>query len=137
MIDYVITFVHGTFAQGANWINDDALLPSRVRQLAEGRVTTLPFTWSGENTHTARVAAGHELAKCLEKGAQEYPSARQAIVAHSHGGNLAIYAARAASIPNLKIVTLGTPFIHAESRRVKPALEMWMRGLLAMFVTFP
>ena len=47
--------------QGANWINHDALLPSRARQLGEGRVFTFPFTWSGENTHAARLAAGHEL----------------------------------------------------------------------------
>jgi pimeloyl-ACP methyl ester carboxylesterase len=136
MADYVITFVHGTFAQGASWIQHDALLPSRARNAGEGQVLTFPFTWSGENTHAARVAAGRELAKSLEERAKQYPSARQAVVAHSHGGNIALYAARALSISDLKIVTLGAPFISAGPRPVEQALEMWAQGVFLLAATW-
>jgi hypothetical protein len=36
-----VTLVHGTFAQGSDWVRDEALLPTELRELSEG-VTALP-----------------------------------------------------------------------------------------------
>jgi len=70
------------------------------------------------------VAAGCDLKECLLERAKQYPSAKQTVIAHSHAGNIAFYAARASLIPDLKIVTLGTPFIQIEPRRVNKILDM-------------
>jgi hypothetical protein len=125
-----VSLVHGTFAQGAKWIQDESLFATELRELGQGRLRTLPFEWSGKNTHEARVAAGRALANSLVDRAKQYPSSYQAIIAHSHGGNIALYAARAAGIPNLKIVTLGTPFVHAFPRRFEANLVTLLYGSL-------
>jgi hypothetical protein len=94
-------------------------LSSELRRIADGQLLTFPFEWSGRNTNDARVTAGRELARCLHDRAQQYPSAKHAIIAHSHGGNIALYAASASGIPDLKVATLGTPFIQASPRHLQ------------------
>jgi hypothetical protein len=65
------------------------------------------------------------------------PTAQQVIIAHSHGGNIAFYAARASPIPRLKIVTLGTPFIQANPRSIGPLVEMFdYAGKVVFYVLF-
>jgi Alpha/beta hydrolase family len=137
MVDYVVTLVHGTFAHGADWIQDKASLPSELRRLGEGRLLTFPFEWTGTNTNDARVTAGRDLSKFLLDKAKQYPTAQQVIIAHSHGGNIAFYAARASPIPRLKIVTLGTPFIQANPRSIGPLVEMFdYAGKVVFYVLF-
>ncbi|GJP29869.1 hypothetical protein CLOM_g20146 [Closterium sp. NIES-68] len=51
-----------------------------------------PFHWSGQNTHDSRVAAGKALAQLINAIGKADPSARVHIVAHSHGGNVALKA---------------------------------------------
>jgi len=54
----------------------------------------VPFRWSGQNSHTARAAAASELGELLKKLTQQYPNANIYLIAHSHGGNVALYAIR-------------------------------------------
>ena len=135
MVDYVITLVHGTFAHGASWIRDDSPLPSKLRAAGKGRFLTFPFRWSGRNTHEARIAAGRDLARCILHRTKQYPTARQVVIAHSHAGNVALYAASASQIPELRIITLGTPFIRAESRQIEPVFKMLVLAM-GTIVTF-
>ncbi|CAI7780506.1 unnamed protein product [Closterium sp. NIES-53] len=51
-----------------------------------------PFHWSGHNTHEARVDAGKALAQLIHAVGRADPSARVHVVAHSHGGNVALKA---------------------------------------------
>ncbi|CAI5485043.1 unnamed protein product [Closterium sp. Yama58-4] len=51
-----------------------------------------PFHWSGHNTHEARVQAGKALAQLIHAVGRADPSARVHVVAHSHGGNVALKA---------------------------------------------
>ena len=78
------------------------------------------FTWSGKNTHQARLAAAEELALYLEKLHADKPDAKIVVVAHSHGGNVAEYAV--ARIPNpdyiAELVCMNTPFIRCRKRSV-------------------
>jgi hypothetical protein len=137
MIDIVVTFVHGTFAQGAEWISNEAAFPSILREIAQGAVATFPFNWSGKNTQSARNQAAQELAEHLAKSAKSYPTARQVIIAPSHGGNVAIRAIQLLSMPHIELVTLGTPFINIERRDLSPLFELaYSTGAAVIWFSF-
>lgn len=115
----VVTLVHGTFARGAPWTKDGSVLRREIAAAVcehECDVTFDVFEWSGRNTHRARVRAGHELAAHITRLREAMPRCRHFIVAHSHGGNVALLAHK--HLPGFRhalgIATLGTPFIHAE-----------------------
>lgn len=114
----VVTLVHGTFASGAPWTQDGSILRQQIAaELGEhGREVRYDvFEWSGRNTHSARVKAGYELAEHIRELRQRYPLCRHFIVAHSHGGNVALLAHKhlPVALHALGVATLGTPFMHA------------------------
>jgi hypothetical protein len=118
-LDYeVSTFilVHGTFARGASWTNDDSLLVRKLRQrFPHARI--VPFLWSGKNAHSERIGAAEELAKAIEVEAAR-TKAPLFLIAHSHGGNVCLYASRYSRAPVTGIVCLATPFIDARPRNL-------------------
>lgn len=77
--------------------------------IARLNVTVERFEWSGRNTHRARVRAAMALASRIEQIGDEIV----VIVAHSHGGNVALAAARLAPLTDRAraLVALGTPFL--------------------------
>jgi hypothetical protein len=79
--------------------------------------------------------AARRLAEQLQGQIRENPGARQWVVAHSHGGNIAVHAVRylrnsCADAPRVSTVTLATPFIHARRRVLS---GWWPVFVLAMF----
>jgi hypothetical protein len=79
--------------------------------------------------------AAVRLAEQIQGQIKENPGARQWVVAHSHGGNIALHAIRhlrksCADAPRISTVTLATPFIHARRRRALPG---WSVFVLAVF----
>src|SRR5262245_20235181 len=54
--------------------------------------TICPFLWSGANSVHARDCAARELSDQLRNHLQDDPDARAVIIAHSHGGNVALRA---------------------------------------------
>jgi hypothetical protein len=138
MSDWIVTLVHGTFAHGAAWVKDGAPLPAYLSEKGDGRLKTVPFEWSGNNTHEARIRAGEELIKHISEIAIGNPTARQAIIAHSHGGNVALYALSRINIQDFKVVMLGTPFFTANDRNLKPPLSVLLYSAIIFFVVvFP
>src|SRR5688500_13898345 len=121
--DYVITLVHGTWSRHKGWTAAGSLL-RRELELGLPKVATRAFPWSGANTHAARIRAGAGLARFIRAGHARYPAARHFVIAHSHGGNVAMYAMRdpAARAALSGIVTLATPFMHARPRRFHRSL---------------
>jgi pimeloyl-ACP methyl ester carboxylesterase len=115
----VVTLVHGTFAKGAPWTKDGSILRQQIAAelgSLEHDVIFDVFEWSGRNTHKARVKAGYRLADHIRELRKRYPIAKHFIVAHSHGGNVALLAHKHLE-PHLHatgVATLGTPFIYAE-----------------------
>lgn len=112
----VVTLVHGTFATGAPWTKEGSALRDEITAALPGRhVVFDTFEWSGRNTHKARVKAGYALAAHVAELRTRYPRCKHFIVAHSHGGNVALFAHK--HLPNvfhaLGIATLGTPFLQA------------------------
>jgi hypothetical protein len=85
--------------------------------------------WSGANSISARDNAAHILAEHLSAEHTAHPEATQLIIAHSHGGNIALRAlhhlqnsAHSADTANPLVVTLATPFIeiHKADFGLKP-----------------
>src|SRR6185436_6680725 len=98
-------------------------------------VHVVEFRWSGRNSTSARHKASLELAGHLKALEQTYPNARHYLVAHSHGGNVALYAAASAEIHSLiaGVVTLATPFIVCRERNLGPA-GLFRRAFLFVFL---
>lgn len=99
-----LILVHGTWdapAQGSpHWSSLDRddpanfanILSSLLDQYGTNRTVCRDFGWSGTNSHAARLQAGRSLCDLIISIAADDPSARIHIVAHSHGGNVALKA---------------------------------------------
>jgi hypothetical protein len=115
---YVITLVHGTWADTKGWVAPGSFLR---RELEHGlpHAVIREFSWTAANTHAARADAGVGLAQFIRDGHAQYPRAQHFVIAHSHGGNVALYAMRddVARAVVQGIVTLATPFIYTRRRR--------------------
>jgi pimeloyl-ACP methyl ester carboxylesterase len=119
----VVTLVHGTFARHAPWMRDEGDLCKELNEeLPNVRISR--FCWSGANTHTARLEAGEHLAIHLRRLMDEMPDAKHFVAAHSHGGNVALYAMKDTVNGEAEmlgdrlagIVTLATPFLAVRER---------------------
>ena len=117
-LEYVITLVHGTFAKDAPWVRPDSGFARGLGAQIKGKVTFKTFDWSGINTHQVRHAEATRLATQLDEQLRFSPNCRHLVVAHSHGGNIALYAQDDLRIRGRVsgIVTLGTPFIECKPR---------------------
>lgn len=111
----VLYTVHGTFARGAAWTKPDSKLCMSLRRDLGWRVKVVPVDWSGRNQVGARMEGAEILSAALRKGLREHPDADHFVIAHSHGGNVALSAladaSRAQSVAG--VLTLATPFLSA------------------------
>ncbi len=80
-----------------------------------------PFLWSGANSVRERDKAARELVEHIRAKQADYPSSTQVLIAHSHGGNVALRALDQLGITRDEIftVTIATPFV--EILRTKPS----------------
>lgn len=131
--DYLVTLVHGTWADTRGWVAPGSLLRSELEQRL-GTVVFREFSWNSRNTHAARAEAGVRLARFIRAGHAQCPGARHFIIAHSHGGNVALYAMRdeAARQAVAGIVTLATPFIRTRRRVLSRYVHVITWLLIAM-----
>jgi len=115
----IVTFVHGTFARDAKWTQPDAPLSVHIRKALGEDVYINVFNWSGKNSVYARTNGARHLAWHLETLQSHHPKARHYVIAHSHGGNVALYAASIMQHCKIAgIVCLSTPFLQARARNV-------------------
>ena len=110
------------FEEGSPFL---ARLSAELRDIPQ-KIT--PLLWTGENSILEREKTAHLLAEHLSAEHAEHPQATQLVIAHSHGGNIALHALYhlhqpdgsrlcKADNPTPLIVTLATPFVevqHAE-----------------------
>lgn len=110
----VVFLVHGSFDGVSDW---DRLIPDKVTfaselQSAFGDVKCeiVPSTWSGLLEHQDRIKAASALAKQIDS--PEYRGHQVFVVAHSHGGNIALAACGRVKRQVDAVVCLATPHIH-------------------------
>jgi hypothetical protein len=105
------------FEEGSPFL---ARLSAELRDIPH-KITSLP--WTGKNSIRARDETAHALARRLSAEHAEHPEATQLVIAHSHGGNIALRALLylrqldtsllcGAESSQPFVVTLATPFIE-------------------------
>lgn len=120
MQPFVITLIHGTFAPGAGWANqEDSTLRKALLAGFPDQVECRSFNWSGKNTHEARLMAAAEFASHQKTVCLSDAGIPNFVISHSHGGNVALYALMAHDYSPAGIITMGTPFITCEPRNLK------------------
>ena len=78
------------------------------------------FCWRGRNRHADRYRAAQELRDVLVRQTGDHPEAEHHVIAHSHGGNVALYAVGGddKALSQVSVTTLGTPFLAMTPRPV-------------------
>jgi hypothetical protein len=119
---YRITLVHGTFARGAPWTQDDSRLSTSLRSRLDGTVEIERCEWSGWNTAGARADGARNLVRHLRAQGEKAVDERRFVVAHSHAGNIALYALCDTEAARLcdGVVCMSTPFFVARRRDLGP-----------------
>lgn len=127
----IFILVHGTWARGfsnhlsrkhAQWCTIDAPLRRALADIGPSESVAIEtFEWSGSNSVKARLSAAISLQKHLDRVRQRDSSAHIHIIAHSHGGNVAMYALRDAWCQEqiASLVCLSTPFLHVYPRNFR------------------
>src|SRR5687767_12520763 len=91
MAGIVISLVHGTFFPGAEWTRPGSTLREQlITKLSPHYVHFETPTWTGANTHDARLSDAADLAAHVHDVANRYPTHHHFLVCHSHAGNVAI-----------------------------------------------
>jgi pimeloyl-ACP methyl ester carboxylesterase len=129
-MNYVITLVHGTWARNAPWTDESSPLCQTLSAVLPGLKKFAPFPWSGRNSHQGRLDAGRDLERHVRQLIREYPSAKHYIIAHSHGGNVALYALRDEDLQRqiAGVVCLSTPFLSFGERHLGMKAPIYMRN---------
>ena len=130
-----IILVHGTWGRGFFpkrrqisllppnkrwWFEEGSLFHAGLVEALKSASLNWPiraFLWSGANSVYARDCAARELSQQLRKDLQD-PDATAVIIAHSHGGNVALRALQHhnSTAGQIKVVTLATPFLRVVAR---------------------
>ena len=155
----LITLVHGTWGRGffprrqrqnrrPLWFEEGSPFLARLStELGDMPHKITPLLWSGANSIFVRDKTAHALAEHLAAEHAEHPQANQLVVAHSHGGNIALRALRylgqrsfsqpdEANGANPLVVTLATPFIEVHSADMGK-LPDTVRCARIMAIAFP
>jgi pimeloyl-ACP methyl ester carboxylesterase len=117
-----IILVHGTWGRGhrkartKRWFEDDSPFRTRLDAALKSASLEWPirsFLWSGANSVHARDSAARELSDQLRKDLA-HPDATAVIIAHSHGGNVALRALQHLDtmVNRIRVITLAAPFLR-------------------------
>jgi hypothetical protein len=98
----LITTVHGTWGRGfrprlqrdnRQWFGGESPFVDRlIEELGDIPHQIKPLLWTGANSIYKRDETAHVLAEHLSAQHAEHPQATQLVIAHSHGGNIALRA---------------------------------------------
>lgn len=132
---FVVTLVHGTIPfrrltrllswrprhraeDTPAWVFSDSPLCAALAKDLPGEVVLSVFGWWGANSVHGRWRAAADLRRHLEEQMARYPAARHFVIAHSHGGNVALHAVQSDVIKQhlAGVVCLSTPFIVVVDR---------------------
>jgi hypothetical protein len=82
-----------------------------------------PFLWSGANSVRERDKAAQELAEHIRAKQFDHPGSIQVVIAHSHGGNVALRALDQPGVTGdeIFITTIAAPFVEILPTKLSPA----------------
>lgn len=89
---HIVHLIHGTWARRASWTQDSSKLVHACRKDLPGPVLLDCLDWNGHNSPSSRAKAKIELRRKIASYSTRYPSAQQSVIAHSHGGHIAVSA---------------------------------------------
>jgi Protein of unknown function (DUF2974) len=114
-----VMLVHGTWARKAEWTKEGSELWKKIEVEFPGAEISA-FSWSGKNSARHRNSAAEDLCKELIRKISDNPNAHYFLVAHSHGGNIAVQAASDAAIARTikGVVCMSTPFLAMRKREI-------------------
>jgi hypothetical protein len=161
--DLFITLVHGTWPRGGwqdvlltpfydkwpsrflprwLWFADGSEFRNRLTAALSQRglsVQLTPFLWSGANSVRERDKAARELVEHIRAKQVEYPSSTQVLIAHSHGGNVALRALNQLGVARDKIftATMATPFIEILQTKSSPTETSRIEFMIAVTGSVP
>jgi hypothetical protein len=121
----VFILIHGTWGSDGIWYQPGGDFCNALTLSASAnQAAVVPFRWSGNNTDKARKEAAYTLMQLI----RSYPApVRLCIIAHSHGGNVALLASQLFAIDYAMhkridaVYLLGTP---ANRREYKPDMRV-------------
>jgi hypothetical protein len=130
----VFTLVHGTWGSRAKWLDPDSAFSEWLRNAFLDLEAIVPFYWSGRNSHSARRKAAEDLQAVLHGNLRRYPNAKHFVIAHSHGGNIAMYALRNAYLRDriAGLICLSTPFLNPQGVVLGPYIYVYL--IIAFFL---
>jgi hypothetical protein len=129
----VVTLVHGTFAADAQWTKSDSKLRRELHDLFGEHAAYYRHQWSGHNSFRARREAATALSAALKRYTGSFPRARLFIIAHSHGGNVALKALTPEIMPSVGgLVCLATPVLTARKRNYPRMADMAFNSMGAL-----
>jgi pimeloyl-ACP methyl ester carboxylesterase len=119
--------IHGTFAHNALWTQPESPLCISLRKCTTTPLKIEKFLWSGENSFSHRREASIALTNRILEISNDPENTGVHLIAHSHGGNIALHASINASEYGAKIkslTTLGTPFLHVNRKQWASPLSL-------------
>jgi hypothetical protein len=139
MVRRVIVAVHGTrhllpfrlrarFTKSIDqtpWTAPDSRFMSGLKAILGDATEVASFDWSGDNTFRARQEAAVELREFILQ--HRAPASALYVIAHSHGGNIALSAASDPFVADSLegVILLSTPFINVRRRNWGAAIK-WL-----------
>lgn len=145
------TLVHGTFAANASWVHDsgdknpDSFRARLDKALNKELTFSIPPAWGAKSplakiwdlTNTARLNGGGSLGQhILSEEPSDERNGKHFIIAHSHGGNVAMYALQDARVREHVdgLICLATPFLFPRARALSIATLVLSLVIMAVGV---
>jgi len=123
----IVFIVPGTLGNAETWFTQPAgqvTFASELRRGFERDVTARRLLWDGGYRQEHRERAAEHLAREIDSQSADYD--RVHVVGHSHGGNVALMAARRAERFVDTIVCLATPHLYFEMARAPSRETVWV-----------
>ncbi len=138
--DKIIVLVHGTYGRRSAWARLDHPdnLVSRLKFQGLDNANFERFEWSGRNRPIHRERAARRLAALLRELAQNADTPIH-VVAHSHGGNIALAAMELVDGDvrrRLQLVLMATPFSDQTNRFAPTRFEITGLNVYPGFLAF-
>jgi len=127
----IFILIHGTWSSSRGWSERRAQLIHAIERLRPSAGIYF-FDWGATNGIRHRLMAAERLASVLDDVQARYNQASIYTIAHSHGGNVAAWAAARTKCTQSGAVYYNTPFMHI----VRPSKErMTLLRILLLMLT--